>query len=657
MDFLEGEGQFPVLPRTKAEDRKVEVPLMPAMPIPSLPKTVTFNDIVEEMLLDRLSMADHSESSVLGSGEGCKFFREAFGDAAANANRTIEQEQLQQADASDRVQVPVMDFRLPDPPWKFIQSKDSSVSVLEVQKAMVADIQEQYGRPPSWPGVNKLAPKLRWTVFPSELAKVALYESFGDDKAFRNFLDHGANQPVVDSGKLTWKPPGFRVLKEDADDGEDDLEVGYFEVEKNQDVVSLVRKRKMQYEEESSNFNALADGLATTASAGDNLIDVTTMEHQMGDNMTHSRKPRDNAASTLPQNSAMIKHKPAQVRGPGMNPLLDGFFSASNALDNFLEIRASKKQKPTQSAYFAGPLTIGQSSTSISAGHLTQSTIHTKPHTTHKPLPIPSRSPPLTPTPYIISSAILKRRLLIRTINVLFPAAIPIERDFTGHNRTTWMPNSVTRSPITSPLDSEADFIISPSTGIILTTLQKIKQKTLPGQKAKSAFQERIEKVSARYEKLMVLVSEACEDESTNGLAESDTLALAEATGFCSSLNASVIMQFVGGGEETLAKWLVAIMVQYGSQGKSSVPLLEDETLWELFLRRAGMNAYAAQAVIAELKAPDGVEVEGGSKAGFFGITALVEMGQEDRIARFERLLGGRRIMNRVGRVLDANWS
>jgi hypothetical protein len=218
------------------------------------------------------------------------------------------------------------------------------------------------------------------------------------------------------------------------------------------------------------------------------------------------------------------------------------------------------------------------------------------------------------------------------------------------------MPNSVTRSPITSSLDSEADFIISPSTGIILTTLQKIKQKPLPGQKTKSAFKECIEKVSARYERLVVLVSEACADESTNGLDGSDTLALAEATGFCSSLNASVILQFVGGGEETLANWLVAIMVQYGSQGESSVPLIEEETMWELFLRRAGMNAYAAQAVIADLKAPDGVNAEEGSKAGLFGITAFVEMGQEERIMKFERLLGGRRVIQRVGQVLDASW-
>lgn len=612
------------------------------MPTPSLPKTVAFNDIMGELLLDGLSMADHSEASVLGSDEGCTFFREAFGDAAANAIRNIEQEQLQQSDANDRVQVPIMDFRLPEPPWKFIRSKDSPISIVDVQKSMVVNVQEQYGHPPIWPGITKLNTKLRWTVFPTDLAKVVLDESFGDDEVLNGLLDHEANKQVVDSGKLTWKPLGFRILKEDAEDDEDNLEFGSFDTENIQDVALLVKKRKMQYEEEGSNFNTSADAFPENVHARTPLADAKATEHQIGHSLVQNRKPRNKASSSLTKD---------------MNPLLDGPFSASNALDNFLEIRAAKKQKPTQSAYFAGRSTGGQSSNSVALNNSVQSMLPTQLYRTQQPLPAPSINPPPIPTTYIISSAILKRRLLIRAINALFPNAISIERDFTAHNRMTWMPNSVSRSPVMSSLDSEADFIISPSTGIILTTLQKIKQKPLPGQKAKSAFKERIEKVSARYERLMVLVSEACGDESTNGLAESDTLALAEATGVCSSLDRSVVMQFIGGSEETLAKWLVATIVQYGSHGESSIPLLEDETLWELFLRRAGMNAYAAQAVIAELKAPDGVDVERRSKAGLFGITAFIEMEQEERIARFGRLLGGRRILERVGRVLDANWS
>ncbi len=656
MDSLEGEELFAVSRRIRVEDRKVEVPLMPATPFPSLQRMVTFNDIVEERLLDGLSMADHSEPSVLGSDDGCRFFREAFGDAAANASRNIEQEQLQQADANDRVQVPVMDFRLPNPPWKFNQSNDTSLTVVEVQKLIVADVLERYGHPPLWPGIHKLNQKLRWTIFPSDLAKVVLEESFEDDKILRNFLDRGANQKVVESDKLTWKPPGFKILREDIDDAEDDLEVGSFERERSEDVISLVRKRKMQYEEERSDFNASAGTLARAVYAGNSLTDLTVMEHQMGVSIIQDRKATEKASSSLSKGSSMIKQKPAYNWREENNPLLEGPFSASNALDNFLEIRASKRQKPTQSTYFTAPSAQDQNSKFVLLKRPAEPNLPIEPHTIQQPLPAPSINLSSIPNPYVISSAILKRRTLVRTVNALFPAAIPIERDFTAYNRTAWMPNSVTRSPVKSSLDSEADFIISPSTGIILTTLQKIKQKPLPGQKAKTAFKERIEKASARYERLAVLVSEGCADESTNGLAEGDTLALAEATGFCSSLDGSVIMQFIGGGEETLAKWLVATMMQYGSQGESSVLLLEDETLWELFLRRAGMNAYAAQAVIAELKEPDGVEVDG-SKAGLFGITAFVEMGQEERIARFERLLGGRRVLQRVGRVLDANWT
>jgi hypothetical protein len=633
------------------------VPLMPASPINSRPKTVTFNDFIEEMLLDPTYKNDGSESSISGREEVGKYFREAFGDAADIANRCIEQEQLQEADAKRRVQVPIMDFRLPSPPWKFVHPKDGSDGTTSLQKG-TAGILEEFGRPPSWPGLHRLAKKLRWTVFASELAQVALNENFGDDESFRTFLRCDRNEQVVDSHALTWKPQGFRILKKDDECEEDDLEVGHFEAEKSQDVATLVKKRKMQYEEESSTSYTSANKLDTRLSAVDLTLDSITLEHQKNENMVLGGEDfADRVTPSMPQNIDTSRNRLIRDRREETNPLLDGPFSASNALDNFLEIRVSKKQKPTQSEYFANSSTTNQCSKPLPENITKGPAASTKPKKTPRPLPTPLGDMPSIPIPYIISSTVLRHRTLIRALNALFPTSVQIERDFTAHNRTAWMPNSISRSPVISSLDSEADFIISPSTGIIITTLQKIKQKPLPGQKSKSAFKERIEKVSGRYERLVVLVSEACADESTTGLAETDTLALAELTGFCGSLDESVTIEFVGGGEETLAKWLVAVMTCYGSPAESRVPLLQDETLWELFLRRAGMNAYAAQAVIAELKAPDGVELSGGSKAYLFGITAFVEMGQEERMARFEGLLGGRRVLQRVGRVLDATWA
>lgn len=65
------------------------------------------------------------------------------------------------------------------------------------------------------------------------------------------------------------------------------------------------------------------------------------------------------------------------------------------------------------------------------------------------------------------------------------------------------------------------------------------------------------------------------------------------------------------------------------------------------------MNASAAQAILGSLKADDQDE-EGGALP--FGLTAFIKMSLEERFARFEPLLGGRKLLERVSRALDAHW-
>lgn len=75
------------------------------------------------------------------------------------------------------------------------------------------------------------------------------------------------------------------------------------------------------------------------------------------------------------------------------------------------------------------------------------------------------------------------------------------------------------------------------------------------------------------------------------------------------------------------------------------------------------MNAFAAQIVLAELKAPDeGQEEEKGedgrqSKQADFGLTKFVKMDTGKRLRMFERLLGGRKVLLKVSNNLDARWS
>jgi hypothetical protein len=153
-----------------------------------------------------------------------------------------------------------------------------------------------------------------------------------------------------------------------------------------------------------------------------------------------------------------------------------------------------------------------------------------------------------------------------------------------------------------------------------------------------------------RYENIVVLVSEGRSDETTMGLDASDCLGLAEFVGYCQGLNASIVVQFVGGGVDTLSKWIGSVIVQHHSAESN---LLQEQTHWELFLRRAGMNAFAAQAIISSVKAPDGVDTRSPTKAGHFGLTAFVEMGREQRVARFGHICG-RRILENASAVIDA---
>jgi hypothetical protein len=119
---------------------------------------------------------------------------------------------------------------------------------------------------------------------------------------------------------------------------------------------------------------------------------------------------------------------------------------------------------------------------------------------------------------------------------------------------------------------------------------------------------------------------------------------LSEFVGFANGVESSVDVRFLGGGEAILAKWIVNAVLEH----KVDEELLADETHWELFLRRAGLNAFAAQLIIAALKVPDGVDIPSPSKAGHYGLTAFVEMGREQRMARFGPMCGHK---------LIANWS
>ncbi|KAG9247076.1 hypothetical protein BJ878DRAFT_415625 [Calycina marina] len=610
--------------RAKLEHLKVEETLTPPNTIP-LSRSVHFGQAIETVQL----LPSFPASSQASEPLDAKVFNKIFGEAGERALRQSEQEALINADTTARVDVPLMDFSAPHPPWKPLQGILDPDKLLALQSALInTHISISSGMKAMWK--VKKQNGLKWSPFPHDLAKVALNEKLPHcDDVWNAYVHDADDEPVTDAASLTWKPPGLKFLTED-DDNDDEIGTGTFRKAKTQDMEFLVKKRRYRLEEQR---------LGTTG--------ITKKRSDPYAIFPINRPPGQKVLQPAADASTAM---PPLLLEPSLGGILGGDFSTGAALDNFLEMRGTKKLKLTESSRFG-----------ITTKPVKVATVPTPPRPAMQmpirnspvpklPLPIP-RLNQTTGINVVVSTNLLRNRGLIKLIEGQFLGLRMIERDFTAQNSTIWMPNSVTRSPIASALASEADIIVSASTGIVLTTVQKIKQRSLPGQKAKTAIRERIEKVSVRYERLIVLVSEGASSEVIHGMDANDCEAFSEFLGFASGLHSMIVVQFVGGGEETFSKWIASNI----AQNHMAYNLLEYETHWELFLRRAGMNAFAAQFVIGELKAPVSVDPLTPTKAGMFGLSGFVEMGREKRTSMFAHICGPR-VMERVNAAIDGKW-
>ena len=348
-----------------------------------------------------------------------------------------------------------------------------------------------------------------------------------------------------------------------------------------------------------------------------------------------------------------------------INPVSDGVFSVSTAVATFMQgqgIKVTQQSLDCVTDPTHRPHTV-QSPKAINVSRSSEDVreLNTEQQQVTQPPSVPTLPSPLPKTTIILSSVLFSvQRALIVEIKHLYADLSFIERDF---------------STLEPPLRNEADIIASPSTGLVMTTLQKIKQKPLPGHETSYyGIKERLIDLSVRYEHLIVLVAESS---SVSGMArdldDNDCLALSEMMGFAAALDADVRVLYVPGGNKELAIWTVYCIAQFRfdfaasircSGGKQGPRLMEDETLWEQFLRRAGLNAFAAQVVLAELREPDvscssmdyEVSFSASAWATDTSLRAFVRMAPGERIGRFEMLLGGRKVLTRVNQALEQRW-
>ncbi|KAG9589834.1 hypothetical protein KCU77_g2081, partial [Aureobasidium melanogenum] len=309
-------------------------------------------------------------------------------------------------------------------------------------------------------------------------------------------------------------------------------------------------------------------------------------------------------------------------------------FSVSNSLHRFMQTYTGKAcgEKPELQTQ-AAPENVNNKASNHS-GEVTSCIPHPSLPTT-----IPLRT-------FVLSSTMFERRKLVKEIERLNAMTEYIERDFTSARMLRGLASR------TSEAD-EADIIIAPGHGIMLTTLQKIMQKSLPGEINRNFIRERIVQLARRYERLVIMVHEDRGSDQQRPLDSRESGELVSLINFCAAQSHDIQVMYIPGDEPALATWIVASMIRYGLDDPE-VHLLQDETSWEVFLRKAGMDVFAAQAVLTKLKAPDPMPTP--SSGQYYGLPAFVMMDEAERLRRFGALFGGEKILRKVSMAIDGCW-
>jgi hypothetical protein len=541
----------PILKR-KAEDLKVEGPLTPPIlsdsPSKKL-KSVSFSQMLHEFILKGSWGGDASDREPNSEDDFDEFFDE-IEPLVKDLERKVENEQLTITDTMARPKIPDMDFTLPVALWDQYSLKKNGKhkageTELSAQAVFLRHIKNSALKAASrWPGISVLERHLPWNIFTAkETPKVSLEEVLHGETEFDKVIADFNIGPIATSEAQVWKKEGVRVL--DMDDDEEELEPA--EVQERDDVESWVRKRKSDMDADDA--ERLSKRVEVHESPSHSLI---------GD-----------ATPLVPAPGSKPVHAPKQL---GIEFMFGGF-SASTALQKFMETRGRKMQTMTTQTESVNPMDPASAGAvqklpnlpgKLPAVHLLTGTQYPRagqvqvvnsaglqvPDVKQSLPPIPSNLPPCS---FIISMRLLQQRTLIKKVEQLYAAADVVYRDYN-------LPHSAA---------SEADIVLSPSTGLIFTTLQHLKQRALPGQPDRSRVKERMKTLHLRYERLIVMTSqgprgELDQQDSSRPEDPRDKEALSEFEGFAAKLDGEVLIKCIRGGEEALAHSIVVEMIQYG---------------------------------------------------------------------------------------------
>ncbi|KAK0342252.1 hypothetical protein LTR91_025916 [Friedmanniomyces endolithicus] len=647
----------------RIEDAKVDVPLLPNSADQSSPENTQagFPDEVRSLL-----PLPESDLSILDP-EVAEHHLHAFVSDIVTpfARRAVEQvgnEQLLDFDTTIRMAVPHVDNTPPIPPWLQYHQQHNIGSQLESplvsqRRLLSFTRREMMKGETGWSGVSKLERTLGWSPFPARLGKVKLDEAFDDDGSSARYMADLDMNDEIDIGGLIAKAAGLRILDSQEDD-ENEIEPTEFDIKIVDDGHPIDGLKQQKFQLPSFPPNPVNDEQATiivpVPPVPPSRIDMQTLLRKRKQELESTSKSQDVSLS-LPVVGA---HQMPAAKKPRLQEGSSGGLEVGGLLNHagiagFMQLQGSKvtSRPPVDGHVMAREQAAAPSAVMIPpAEELTTASEHLL-------LPSPHIADPERTMQVVVSSNVLANRTLIRQLHALLPGLEIIERAPVHHESRNKKDSKGSLQHI------EADLTLSPSAGLLTTTLQQLKQKPLPGQTGFFGVRERIAAVSMRYERLIVLVLHAqsldrLPGSIVGGLAERDCDALCDLMAFSASLETDVEVRIVPGSGEDIAKWIAAAISQQSTAVDDGTQLLSDETLWERFLRAAGLNAFAAQVILSLLKQPEGKPGMASSSAvqdsdsEAFGLAAFVRLSLEQRLQQFGPVLSGVRVLGRVNEVL-----
>ncbi|KAL6904257.1 hypothetical protein GGI43DRAFT_315231 [Trichoderma evansii] len=542
-------------------------------------------------------------------------FEDAFmtllNDRQYYANQLVSQEQLDPADSISRIPVPLLDFDIQPPTWTVQRS--SAETHFAFLRKYVRSVSSLFPSPRD----PQLELNVSYLVIPPDQGRsIMKYEHDISNKTSTRHLSQDLTPHLSSLDFVTIKAElEILCITEDEEVEEVDMpEEAYVPDNMTDEIPPIII---VEQHESPNRVNSLQDSKSAYFRNRDSPHLGRSLRRKADDSMRLLPKCYDTSATSI-------------------------------LLHNFMELRGIKRPRlDTKSSETCLP---GSNVSSKSVNEAYSAHIAHELPTTIAETMVPAIFPKFempSVMAYFIVSVSLSRPILRQLEHAWSPESL-IDVDYLEHLTIPRPSGSAQCKETTLGLSFEADISLSPLTGIIITNILKVRQRPLPGSQAQTPLRDRVQKVSQKYETLLVLVSESHPSgEFSGALASSDIAAYADFVSFTVALDGEINVQLVPGAEQTLASWVSAFMSQNSYKSHDLKRLLSsEETPWEVFLRRAGMNVFAAKILSKTLF----------EQSGPSGLAVFLMMPVQERVVRFAPLLGGDKILRLTARALDQRW-